>query len=318
MKRKTQIIFLALIFCSVANSQSNPNRKIAVTIDDLPVQHIKPMDNKRNHDLMDKLLEKIKFQNAPVIGFVNENKLMVDGKNDDSKVELLRKWLDAGLDLGNHTFSHKSANIIPVEEYEKSITDGERVIKKLVEEKGRTLKYFRYPFLQTGRNLEVKNEIEKFLTEHGYIIAPVTFDNAEWIFAAAYGKAIDSSKTEMMKKIGEEYIAYMKRKLDYWESQSASLFGRNINQILLIHANDLNADYYSRLCEMILASGYEFISLDEALTDEAFKSKDTFTGAGGISSIHRWAVTQGKKKEFFGDEPRTPAYIMKYAGVKSE
>ena len=39
--------------------------------------------------------------------------------------------------------------------------------------------------------------------------------------------------------------------------------------------------------------------------DESFKLKDTFIGAGGISWIHRWAVTQGKKKEFFGDEPES-------------
>ncbi|PKL84351.1 MAG: polysaccharide deacetylase [Ignavibacteriae bacterium HGW-Ignavibacteriae-3] len=311
-------LIITIFTCSIVFPQNVANKRISITIDDLPVQHIKPYDNKQNHDLTDKLLEKIKSENAPVTGFVNENKLQVEGKNDGEKIELLRKWLNAGLDLGNHTFSHPSANRIPVDEYEKDILNGERVIKRLVEEKGKSLKYFRHPFLQTGRSLEVKNEIEKFLTEHGYTIAPVTFDNAEWIFAFAYKKAIDSSKTEMMKRIGEEYIDYMKRKLDYWESQSVALFGRNINQILLIHANALNSDYYSRLCEMIRSSGYGFISLDEALEDEAYKSKDTFTGAGGISWIHRWALTQGKKKDFFGDEPGTPAYIMKYAGVDSE
>jgi len=56
-----------------------------------------------------------------------------------------------------------------------------------------------------------------------------------------------------------------------------------------------------------------FISLDEA-----FKSKDTFIGAGGISWIHRWAITQGKKRDFFGNEPMMPKYIMNYAGIDYE
>jgi peptidoglycan/xylan/chitin deacetylase (PgdA/CDA1 family) len=317
-QRKTSMMKQFFLICLFLGSTIAQNKRIAITIDDLPLQNGKYLSNERSHQITDKFLEKIKSQNAPVIGFVNEDGLQVDGKNDDSKISLLKKWLDAGLDLGNHTFAHKSANRVSVEEYKKDILDGERVIRKLVEDKGKKLIYFRHPYLQTGRSLEVKNEIEKFLDEHGYRIAPVTFDNAEWIFAGAYRKAVDSNKTEMMNRIGSEYIDYMKRKLDYWESQSLSLFGRNINHILLIHANALNADYYDLLCEMIRSSGYSFISLGEALKDEAFKSRDTFIGAGGISWIHRWAVTQGKKKEFFGDEPMTPKYIMNYAGVDSE
>lgn len=294
------------------------NKNISVTMDDLPLQRIGHFKNDQCKIIIDKLIEKIKSEKAPIVGFVNEEKLQVDGKNDEAKIELLKDWLNASLDLGNHTFSHKSANRVPIEEYEKDILNGERVIRNLIEEKGKKLTYFRHPYLQTGRSLEVKNEIEKFLSEHNYVIAPVTIDNGEWIFGAAYEKAIDSSKTEMMKRIGDEYISYMKRKLEYWESQSISIFGRNINHILLIHANTLNADYYSKLLEMIHKKGYAFISLDEALKDEAYKSKDTFTGAGGISWIHRWAVTQGKKKEFFGDEPHVPEFVMKYAEVDSE
>ncbi len=317
-KKTSMMKQLFLICLFIGSTVIAQNKRIAITIDDLPLQNGKYLSNERNHQITDKFLEKIKSQNAPVIGFVNEDKLQVDGKNDDSKISLLKKWLDAELDLGNHTFAHKSANRVSVEEYKKDLLDGERVIRKLVEDKGKKLIYFRHPYLQTGRSLEVKNEIEKFIAGNGYTIAPVTFDNAEWIFAGAYRNAVDSSKTEMMNRIGSEYIDYMKRKLDYWESQSIALFGRNINHILLIHANTLNADYYNILCEIIRSSGYSFISLDEALRDDAFKSKDTFIGAGGISWIHRWAVTQGKKKEFFGDEPKTPAYIMEYAGVASE
>jgi len=55
----------------------------------------------------------------------------------------------------------------------------------------------------------------------------------------------------MMKNIGIDYIDYMKRKIEYWEDQSNKLFGRNINHVLLIHANALNAEYYDELCQMI-------------------------------------------------------------------
>lgn len=312
---KRLLLFSLFLFASTIFAQ---NKKISVTIDDLPVAAGNKYSFERQKEIFEKLISTLKSQNIPIIGFVNENKLITDGILDERKVNFLKSWLNAGFDLGNHTYSHKSANEIHVNVFEEEILKGERVIRKLIEAKGKSLKYFRHPFLQTGRSLEIKNEIKKFLKEHRYQIAPVTIDNSGWIFASAYDKAIDSNKTVAANRIGKEYIEYMKHKLEYWESQSVALFERNINHILLIHANTLNADYYDKLCEMIRRSGYKFIPLDEALKDEAYKSKDTFTGAGGISWIYRWAVTQGKKKDFFGDEPMTPKYIMNYAGVDSE
>lgn len=312
---KRFLIFTILIFGSTVFSQ---NKKIAVTIDDLPLQRIGHFSNAKATEIFNRLISKIKKQSAPVTSFVNEDKLEVDGKNDPEKIALLENWLNAGFDLGNHTYSHKSANVIPVKGFEEEILKGERVIRTLIEAKGKSLKYFRHPFLQTGRSLEIKNEIETFLKRHDYQIAPVTIDNSEWIFGSAYDKAIDSNKTEAAKRIGNEYIEYMKRKLEYWEDQTQALFGKEINHILLIHANTLNSDYYNQLCQMILAKSYKFITLEEALKDEVYKTKDTFIGRGGISWIHRWAVTAGKQKEFFAGEPLAPKWICDYAGVDSE
>jgi len=69
---------------------------------------------------------------------------------------------------------------------------------------------------------------------------------------------------------------------------------------------------------MIAEQGYRFITLDEALKDSAYSSRDIYTGGRGISWLDRWALTQGKTKEFFADEPRVSADIMTLAGVESE
>ena len=309
-----------LVIANIVNAQTGygNSQKVAVTFDDLPLNIASRVSNEKMKEIVDRLVSKIKNESIPVIAFVNEIKLEADGKLDPERVNILKSWLDAGVELGNHTYSHPSANRIDVKEYEDNIIKGERITKELLKEKNMAPRYFRHPFLQTGRSLDVKHEIEKFLGDHGYKVAPVTIDNAEWIFAAAYVKAYNESDSELMKKIGDEYINYMREKFKYYEKQSDKLFGRQINQILLIHSNILNSDYFDELCNMIRGEGYEFISIDEALKDEAYKSPDTFTGAGGISWMDRWALTQGKRGEFFKDEPRTPKYIMDIAGVDSE
>ncbi len=81
---------------------------------------------------------------------------------------------------------------------------------------------------------------------------------------------------------------------------------------------NLNADHFNELAEMMIKRGYKFIPLSEALKDTAYNSPDKFFGAGGISWLHRWALTQGKNKDIFKTDLPAPEFIMKYAGIKSE
>jgi len=119
----------------------------------------------------------------------------------------------------------------------------------------------------------------------------------------------------MMKRIASAYLPYMEEKFAYYERQSTDLLGYEMKQVLLLHANALNADWFGELAKMIKRRGYGF---KQALEDKAYTLPDTYTGAGGISWLHRWALTQGKKSEFFRGEPATPAFVMKQAGVTAE
>ncbi len=136
-----------------------------------------------------KLLSAIRAAGAPAIGFVNEDKLLVDGARDPGRVALLQAWLDAGLELGNHTYSHPDLNRTRLPDFEANVVRGEEVTKALLAKKGRPLRYFRHPFLHTGRDLPTKTGLETFLAARGYTIAPVTHDNGDWIFARAYASA---------------------------------------------------------------------------------------------------------------------------------
>ena len=317
-------ILLALITFSTIDGYSQPIdssksvKSISITFDDLPLNIAHYVSTEEMKSIVERLISKIRAEGMPVVGFVNENKLEVDGTLDVQRLNILKIWLDSGIELGNHTYSHKSANSVPVSEFEQDIIQGEINIKGLMAERGKKLRYFRHPFLMTGRSMAVNNEITKFLIDRGYTIAPVTIDNSEWIFSAAYDKARNNGDTSLMKTVGQEYIKYMKAKLQYYERQSDKLFGRQINQILLIHSNRLNSEYFTVLCTMMKDLGYKFTALEEALKDTAYESPNTFTGRGGISWLDRWAITQGKPKEFFADEPRTPQYIMQLAKVDSE
>ncbi len=306
---------IVLIFVTAAFGQL-PKRTIAVTIDDLPVVSTR-RDLKNRQEITTKLLAHIRTAKVPAIGFVNENKLFRDGKRDEAEIDLLRMWLSAGLELGNHTYSHASLNTNPLVVYQADVLKGEAVTRELLAGKKKNLKYFRHPFLQTGRTLGIKAQFNTFLKEHGYTIAPITFDNADYIFSRAYDNAFDKRDTALQTKVGDAYVPYMEAKLAYWERQSVKLFGREVSQTLLIHANFINADYFDDLAAMMERRGYKFVSLEKALKDDAYKLPDNYIGPAGISWLHRWALDQSR--DFvLPYEPKVPDFVLKASGFESE
>ena len=294
-----------------------PNRTIAVTIDDLPVVSTR-RDIKNRQEITRRLLGHVTQAKVPAIGFVNENKLYAaDGARDEKQVDLLRMWVDAGLELGNHTFSHRSLNAISLEEFQADLLKGESITRELLATDGKKIRYFRHPYLHTGLSMEVKAPFLAFLNQHRYTIAPVTVDNADYIFSAAYDKAFDAGDKVLMKRVGEAYVPYMEAKIDYWERQSKKLFGREIPQTLLIHANFVNSDYFDDMAAMFKRRGYKFITLEQALKDESYRLPDTFTGPAGISWLHRWALAKGRDFLEPG-EPKIPDFVLKASGFNSE
>jgi len=310
-----KIAFLLIVFAAQTFAQTS-TRTIAVTIDDLPVVSTR-RDLKNRQEITKKLLAHIKKAKVPAIGFVNENKLYRDDKRVEAEVDLLRMWLDAGLELGNHTYSHRSADAIDVKAYTDDILRGEVITKELLKAKGREIRYFRHPFLQTGSDMKVKTAIYKFLSEHNYTVAPISFDNADYIFSRAYDNAFDKKDVKLMKQVGDAYVPYMEKKLDYWERQSMKLLGREISQTLLIHANFINSDYFDDLAAMFKRRGYRFVTLEEALKDEAYRLPDNFTRRAGISWLHRWTLDKGREY-VLPDEPMVPGFVLKASGFDSE
>jgi peptidoglycan/xylan/chitin deacetylase (PgdA/CDA1 family) len=244
------------------------------------------------------------------LGSVNIGKAIQNGLPDSSKLDLLNQWLDSGMMLANHTFAHKNYNKINFDEFRKDILDGELYLKELLAQHGLKLKYFRHPFLFRGDTKEKADTLQHFLDSIGYIIAPVTIDNSDYIFSRAYETAKSLNDDSLCRKIGSDYIQYMDDVLKYYEVQSVKLLGYNPKHILLCHANLINADYVNELLDMYKRNGYTFISIDDALKDKCYTGyKDEYFKRAGISWIHRWAYTLGNRGDYFKGEPDVPVYV---------
>jgi hypothetical protein len=104
--------------------------------------------------------------------------------------------------------------------------------------------------------------------------------------------------------------------VEYYEQQSVGIVGREIAQTLLLHANALNAATFEALIDRLRTRGYRFVPLSDALKDPAYASKDEFIGPGGITWLHRWALTEGKRGGIFAGEPVVPDWVQKASEVR--
>jgi peptidoglycan/xylan/chitin deacetylase (PgdA/CDA1 family) len=273
--------------------------KIALTFDDLPALTILP-----DQDYVDYLnatiVRKLRRHHFPAIGFVNEGK--VDELVRDRQIANLDRWLDAGLELGNHTYSHESLNAVGAAAFIADIVRGEPIITRLLLQHQQQLRYFRHPYLETGATKAVKSQVDGWLDDHGYRIAPVTIDANDWEFAEPYDDAIARKNRKQQRHIRAEYLAYTARRIDWAQRSARELFGRDIVQVMLLHCTRLNADTLDELARLLRRAHLTPVTLTEALKDPVYRPPDPYVGADGIDWLERWADSRNLQLPEQGNE----------------
>ena len=287
-------IALGLVACCLFGAE----REVAITIDDLPRGGDSGCQAAPLLAMTEKLMTPFREGRIPVTGFV------IGERCPEVRKQALQLWLDAGAELGNHTFSHRSLNETPVSEYLTDIVRGEEAVASLTGVKPR---YFRYPFLQAGAEAQARQAVIDYLQSHGYRNAPVTLDNSDYMFARLYAVALSKGDSALARKVAETYQTYMESIFEFFERRSVEVTGHEVRQTLLIHASQLNADELPQLLSMIKRRGYEVVSLARVLEDPAYQLPERYVGRGGFSWIHRWSMTAGKK--FATAEPDEPKWI---------
>ena len=284
------------------------NRKLAIGFVSIP-----PVDRTENPpkdaDATARLMiAKLTQHKIPAIGFVQGGSISDGEKLYPVRANIVRLWRDAGFEIGIGGYKHIWFYHTPFDDYVANTEKNERVARQILAEKNLPLRYFSYPFLNTGKSVEERDRFENWLKERGLTSVKYTIDNNEWMYSYAYDMARNDNDIGAMTEIRVEFVNYMSKMFDHFEAYSSDLFGRDINQTMVLTPSRLVADSADDLFGMIQKRGYEFVSMDEALSDEAYRTKETYAGDWGISWFERWAKTQNRKLR---DEPKVSALVQK-------
>jgi peptidoglycan-N-acetylglucosamine deacetylase len=234
---------------------------VAVTVDDLPVHGPTPPGVTRMA-MIEKLLVAFAAHNLPPVhGFVNGKRV-----DDDPATEaVLRRWVAAGHELGNHSWSHPSLNRTALDVYLADVRRGEEILARVAP--GQTWKVFRYPFLQQGDTIEKRDGVRRFLDETGYVIADVTVDADDWAYSPPFVRCAERGDQSTLTALRRSFVREHVEELRRIRVVTRALAGREVPQVLLLHAGAADADAIDALLTAFEAEGARWITLRAALAD---------------------------------------------------
>lgn len=285
-------------------------RVVAITFDDLPYASDQPIASPAAATATQRrIVGELRRACVPATGFVNEDKTLALGPTGP---RLLTEWNKGLLTLGNHGYSHFDSNNLDLAEIEQEIVKGEATVRSLAASNNRSVAFFRFPYNHVGDNAAKRIAIEKLLARHGYTLAASTIDTSDYLFNAAYERAIAKSDRATMQRIKRAYLDHSRVQIAYYGELDRRVLGREVPAIMLLHANRLNAATIRPLLNLFRSAGYGFVSLAQAQADPAYATMPAIATKFGPMWAYRWA--QERQVKVDGRlEQEPPAWISAYA-----
>ncbi len=269
MKRFLQAvrwIVLAFLFCSSTHTvfAQQPQLEVAITVDDLP-QHGDLPPGVTRSDIAKRFIATFKAKGVPeVYGFMNAKRI----GDDPDRSASLKLWVDAGLPLGSHTFSHIDLTAHSAEEFDAEVAANEPFLQTLMG--ARDWHWFRYPYLHEGDTLEKRHAVRKYLQEHNYKVAEVTLDFEDYAWNNPYARCVAKQDSESIAWLKQSYLSTAAEYISLGQKMAVQLYGRDIKHVLLLHTGAFDSVMLSDLLDLLTKQGFHFVTLPEAEKDPAY------------------------------------------------
>jgi len=282
------VLLILSFFAQSCLGDESGRKQIAITFDDAPVMRFYSYPSQwHRHLIVDSLTTVLSRFEAPATIFVIGSLL----ENPEGE-ELLVRWMEYGVELANHSMNHTSFNDLSYREGVDEIVMAQEVLTPFAEVYGKSVRYFRFPFLEEGTSLERKQAWLQYLEAGGLLPGRITIGNDDWDFDVAYSEAEMAEDWELRYEIGQDYMQHIRESIAYWETVGEELFGRTIRHVLHLHANRINRDYLGQILWELREAGYEFITLDEAYEDPVYREYDLWTSENGTSFLENVRQTR--------------------------
>jgi len=244
-------------------SIDTPMLRIALTCDDAPTISAAPPHVVRDPVRMDRVRESLARHGVRhCVAFVIGCEAVDEGP--------LRRWREAGYELGNHTWKHEAASVVGVEAFLHSVARCDRLLRERGAFGEDEPKWFRFPYLDYGADEASRARIAEGLRGMGYAIAHATVDLYDDRFEQALGHAQSRHASLRTKVIGARYLRAANRAL----TQACSQLGPDVPQVPYFHFGGVSERFFGELSSGWIDRGAQLCSLAEALSHPALQRSE--------------------------------------------
>lgn len=237
---------------------------VALTFDDLPAAGTLPVDMTRE-EIAKSIAARLNAEGmAGTYGLVNASKL----ENNPDAQKALQAWVDAGMNIGSHTWAHLSLTSHTPEEFEQQVAQNEPALQAYAE--GRDWHWFRYPFLWEGDTLEKRHAVRAYLTQHGYRVAQVSLDFEDYAWNDAYARCSEKKDDAAIDWLKQSYLDTAKEYIQLGREEEVIAFGHEFPNVMLLHATAFTSLMLPDLIDLLRREGFTFASLPEVEKDPAY------------------------------------------------
>lgn len=244
--------------------QLSPHPVVALTFDDLPAVGSLPPGENRTKILAQLSTELRANHLEGTYGFVNAIKL----EKDPDAQQALRVWVDAGMNIGSHTWAHISLTDNSAEAFEHEVALNEPALTQYAGSSD--WHWFRYPFLWEGDTLEKRRAIRAYLKQHGYHVAQVTLDFEDYAWNDAYGRCSTKADTASIAWLEASYLSTAQEYITLGRRESVLVFGHEIPHVMLLHATAFTTRMLPQLIGLLQSDGFSIATLPEVEQDPAY------------------------------------------------
>jgi len=290
---------LFILFLASVSAQAKVN--IAVTVDDLPVSGIdvKGIDRVQ---IVEKFTKKLKQNKVKgVYGFLNG----IQAVHQAKRLEILKKWKEAGHYIGNHTWAHGGLSKLSVADYINEIEKNETLLIDFADTI-KELKVFRYTYLEEGDTNEKRYGIRSYLKKRNYQVAQVTIDSLDWKWLEPFARCTEKGDKTGIQELKKTFIDFNVANMKYMDQLAKKIWGnKSIPHIYLLHLNAFTTDVLGELFQALKKNGASFVDSRKHIYDKFFEEDTAFLGTVGKNYIYQAQVSRKLNFDNF-QPPVTP------------
>jgi peptidoglycan/xylan/chitin deacetylase (PgdA/CDA1 family) len=250
----------AVLACLLlASSTSASAQRLALTFDDGFDLAAFPNAAQLNASMLDALAK----NDVKAIFFASGRRI-----DSDAGLALARAWTDAGHAVASHGYSHLNLNSskVDLDAYLADLRRNEPVLDRLPQWERR----YRFPYLKEGDTQAKRDGARQWLRDNGYASGAVSIDSSDWYYDSRMRQWMASHPGQSPDAFRKPYLDHLLDRATYYSSLAKQVLGHDIDHVILLHTNTINATFLPDVIAMFRAHGWEIIAPAVAYADPVY------------------------------------------------